>query len=482
MKRYFRAHVPTSMLGAGRPITFGAEYAFGEVALKNVKYGPLMPIAPEVPCSYMYKDGYIMLGVPGGMELRTGSMAYAIRRELAFLFHLAKNGGQGMRKAVIARTLANIIRPFKRKKIWLLSDKLDRAGDNGQALFEYLLKEKPRGIKPYFVISAESPDSGKLKRIGKVIDYNTFRHKLVHLLADCVISASADGPEQNPFGPIVGRYYRDVLHKQKFVFLQHGVICDDLSGWLNRYNKKLDGFVTSAQAEYDSIVNGDYMQPGDVVWLTGMPRYDRLHDAAEKKITIMPTWRRYLVTGIDVTTGKRQLDVSFFDSDYFRFYSALLSDDRLISAAKEYGYTLQFYPHPTIIDNAAVFRAHESVKILTPATEYRTVYAESALVVTDYSSAVFDFAYLRKPVVYAQFDSEDFFGGSHTCKMGYFDFEKHGFGEVERDLDSTVMRIVEYMKNGCEMKQVYRARADKFFAYSDKNSCRRVCEKILKLK
>lgn len=481
-KRYFRIRMPNKALGADRYLRFSALYPFGEVELTNVKYGPLMPITQGVANSYMCKDGWALLSVKNGIELRPCNKVYEKRREKAFIKTLYKTNRGGMRKAAVARTLANIIKKFMRSRIWLISDKLDRAGDNGQVFFEYLMKEKPKGIRPYFVISAASPDSEKMKKIGKVVDYNTFRHKLMHLLADCVISASADGPEQNPFGPDVGNYYLDFLHKQKFVFLQHGVICDDLSSWLNRYNKRLDGFVTSARAEYDSIVDGNYHLDGDVVWLTGMPRYDKLYDSAEKKITIMPTWRRYLVTGIDVLTGKRKLDISFFDSDYFKFYSALLSDERLISAAQKYGYELQFYPHPTIIDNAGVFKAHESVKILTPATEYRTVYAESALVVTDYSSAVFDFAYLRKPVVYAQFDAEDFFGGSHTCKMGYFDFEQHGFGEVEHDIDSTVERIIEYMKNGCKMKPMYKARADKFFAYNDKNSCKRVFEKIKAIK
>ena len=117
--------------------------------------------------------------------------------------------------------------------------------------------------------------------------------------------------------------------------------------------------------------------------------------------------------------------------------------------------------------------------MLGPETAYRDVYAESALVVTDYSSAVFDFVYLRRPVIYTQFDREEFFGGTHVYTEGYFDYERDGFGEVETDLESTVDRIIEYMASGCRMKEKYRERADHFFAFDDRENCRRVYEKIM---
>lgn len=67
------------------------------------------------------------------------------------------------------------------------------------------------------------------------------------------------------------------------------------------------------------------------------------------------------------------------------------------------------------------------------------------------------------------------------CTAGYFDYERDGFGEVEYDLDGTIDRIIEYMQNGCRLKEKYRQRIDHFFAFQDKNNCRRVYEKILEL-
>lgn len=47
--------------------------------------------------------------------------------------------------------------------------------------------------------------------------------------------------------------------------------------------------------------------------------------------------------------------------------------------------------------------------------------------VTDYSSVAFDFAYMKKSLVYAQFDREAFFEGQ-TYDEGYFNYETDGFG------------------------------------------------------
>ena len=50
---------------------------------------------------------------------------------------------------------------------------------------------------------------------------------------------------------------------------------------------------------------------------------------------------------------------------------------------------------------------------------------------------------------------------------------------MEYDKEGTVNRIIEYIENGCKLKPEYRARIDDFFAFDDKNNCKRVYEKII---
>ena len=131
--------------------------------------------------------------------------------------------------------------------------------------------------------------------------------------------------------------------------------------------------------------------------------------------------------------------------------------------------------------HVGLFTQNDAVAILPADTPYRKVFAESDLILTDYSSVAFDFAYLGKPVVYAQFDRETFYSGEHVYVKGYFDYARDGFGEVETEYGATVDRLIEYMENGCRLKDAYRARIDGFFAFRDAENCRRVTEKLLEL-
>lgn len=362
----------------------------------------------------------------------------------------------------------------------MVSDRVLKADDNGEAFFTYLCQRKDKDICPYFVIGKDCADYDRIHKIGKVVDHFSFRHKMMHLICDYIISAAGDDDVINPFA---GHHeaYRDILWNFKFIFLQHGIIKDDLSEWLNRYNKNIYGFVTSAMPEYQSIVNGDYHYPPERIWLTGLPRYDRLYHKEENLIALMPTWRRYLMDGYDPKEGKWVLSDRFAESKYRQFYNGLMNHPRLLAAMKEKGYHMLFMPHPNLMPHLNLFEFNEQVEVGTLDTRYRDVYARSKLVISDYSSAVFDFSYLRKPIIYAQFDTQEFFSGGHMYKKGYFEYERDGFGEVTYDLEETVNKIIEYMENDCKLKEKYRKRIDQFFAFDDQENCRRLYKKIRSL-
>ncbi len=171
----------------------------------------------------------------------------------------------------------------------------------------------------------------------------------------------------------------------------------------------------------------------------------------------------------------------FQQSTYFQYYNQLLTNQRLNEAAQTYGYRIAFFPHPNLQPYENLFSYGKSVDVVPAYASYQELYRKGSLLVTDYSSVVFDFAYMYKPVLYTQFDKEEFFHGEHVFTKGYFDYERDGFGEVEYDLDGTVNRIIEYMANGCQMKEKYRQRVAHFFAYHDRSSCQRVYEKILQV-
>lgn len=389
-----------------------------------------------------------------------------------------KRNKVGDRHAVLMRIALAVLRPFKPKQLWLISDRVGIAGDNGEAFFRYMRKNHPE-VCSVFTISKECTDYKRMKKVGPVVDVNGRFCKLLLLLSDYIISSAADQNVHNPFVRYI-EPYRSLTADIRFVFLQHGVIHNDISSWLCRSNKNIRGFVTSARPEYQSLLSESYEYGANEIWLTGLPRFDRLEsDSSRKWITIMPTWRRYLMTGADPTTGVRPMISGSENSAYIRFYNDLITSPKLIQKAKELGYQLKFFPHPTMQYHLDLFSKNEDVDYLGIETAYRDIYAFSDLILSDYSSAVFDFAYLRKPIIYAQFDADEFFAGDHVCTKGYFDYERDGFGEVEYTLEDTVDRIIEYMENGCQLKDKYRQRIDNFFAFNDKNNCQRVYEKIV---
>ena len=107
------------------------------------------------------------------------------------------------------------------------------------------------------------------------------------LSADKIISAHIDEYVINAFG--VKRDYLKNLFRFDFVFLQHGLTKDDLSGWVNRFNKNISLFVTAAKPEYQSIVDGNYFYTDKEVKLTGFPRFDNLvANKTKKQIIILP--------------------------------------------------------------------------------------------------------------------------------------------------------------------------------------------------
>lgn len=452
------------------------------IEMTNCHFGFYFPISDTYQYSYVNLGKYVAYYKGRAIMLtKKGGWINVIKKEILFLCEIWKKklGNGSGRIGLIYRLLYQIVKLFKHRSLWLISDRIERADDNGEAFYHFLQTHKPRKTKVVFVISKNSDDFQRLSKIGQCVDVGSIRHKILLLLSDIIISSQANMKCGYKW------YYeelRDIYAHTKFVFLQHGVTFNDISSYLCYYKNNISGFVTSSVQEYNSINGCAYGYTPEKVWLTGMPRFDCLYHVENKIITIMPTWRKYLMKSFNNKTGLWELKSDFEEQEYFQFYDALINSDRLISFLKEMGYVLYFFPHPNINPHIERFHRNSHVEFLPYSkVNYRNVFAKSKLVVTDYSSSVFDFAYLRKPLLYVQFDKERVLSGEHTYQKGYFDYERDGFGEVVYDLENAIDLIIEYAENGCVLKDKYRKRIDSFFAYNDQNNCQRVLDKILEM-
>jgi CDP-glycerol glycerophosphotransferase (TagB/SpsB family) len=187
----------------------------------------------------------------------------------------------------------------------------------------------------------------------------------------------------------------------------------------------------------------------------------------------MPTWRGYL---------KSLKKDELVTSQYFSEWNRVLTNERLAAFLEAENIDLIFYPHYEMQPHLAYFQSRSPrIKIADFANyDVQSLLKESAFLITDYSSVFFDFAYMRKPTAYYQFDQETFF--SKHYQKGYFDYEKNGFGPVAKDMSTLIEIIMEQGKDLSKIKDVYYERCKEFFPLRDANNCERIFQEIERLK
>ena len=232
-------------------------------------------------------------------------------------------------------------------------------------------------------------------------------------------------------------------------------------------------FVCSAVPEYE-YVDKAFGYPAGVLQLTGLCRYDNLKKMKEptKKLLFMPTWRSALRTCTKKT---------FEESDYFKKYNSFLNSKALSDLLETYDYELVFFPHFEVCRFLDCFSATDKrVRIAdSKHDDVQDLLIHTDILITDYSSVFFDYAYMRKPVVYFQYDETEFRTGHY--KKGYFDFRRDGFGEIAETEDAVVESIRRILENGLAPADEYLAKMNAFFKFNDTKNCERNFEAICRM-
>ena len=160
----------------------------------------------------------------------------------------------------LRRANRKYIRKLKHKgyknEIWILNDKRQQAGDNGEFFFRYLRTKNPKGVEVYFAIQKNCPDYQRLKNLGNILDINSVEYLKIFLKSDKLISSVDDLWVDNPFGG--DRQYIKDLFQFIFIFLQNGIIKDDLSTKIDSLSRKIDLLITSTKREYNSLLSKNY--------------------------------------------------------------------------------------------------------------------------------------------------------------------------------------------------------------------------------
>lgn len=424
--------------------------------------------------NYFVKDSKILLFQSNMFKIYPYKYKSLIRRELEVLNKLIKQKHYRYKEAVCLRSIYLLTYPFirhvkKNKSIYIFMDRPDSGDDNAAHLFKYANTIDDANIK-YYALEKNGKRFNELSQIGKILKYKSFKHKLMYLHADKIISSHPYQSVINPFfeyDKITNMFYNGLI-TSKIYFLQHGVTLGNISGWLSKFDKDLSLITTVSQQEHDSYLTEGYNYDEDIIQILGFPRYDNLKDNSKKQILIIPSWRKYL-------KGNKNF---FLNSHYYHNLEKLLNNEKLLELSKKYGYTIVFKAHPELNRKITsderyldLLNINEDVYI-SEKESYQQLFEESAIMITDYSSVFFDFAYLKKALIYYQPEDD------YHYEDSYFDFESMGFGDVIHDEDKLLEKIEYYIKNECDNEDKYKERVNKFFKYNDKNNCKRVYDWI----
>lgn len=470
---YFKISLPFK---DNEKIEFYLEYNNKKIKL-NIKYGHWAELSNHKRAYYNY-DKYTIFNKQNYILIKNKNIIQTIKSEILFNLSLIKHKHL---KSLAYRILHYIFKIFYRKPIWIISDREAYAGDNGEALFKYVNNNDEKKHNVYFAIDKKSKDVERIKKYGKVLYYNTYRYKIMFTISDFIISSHADEYVYNPFGRSY-KYIKNLCHF-KYVFLQHGVIKHDMSGWLNKFDRDFDIFIVSSKEEFDLVAKNEKCGYDDgVIKITGLARYDYLtsNDESDKTIMFAPTWRANLVGKLIPNTQERGYNIDFKNSSFCKFYNKLFADEDLIKILKKYNYKVRFCLHPSLKNQVKDFKLDNDNFILVKNINYNKEFCNNKLLITDYSSVSYDFAYLKKPIIYNVFDIDEFYKG-HICSMGNYDIEKQGFGEVAKSYNELKKLIIKYIENECKIEKEYLDRINNYFHFHDQNNCKRIYEEILKI-
>jgi CDP-glycerol glycerophosphotransferase (TagB/SpsB family) len=102
---------------------------------------------------------------------------------------------------------------------------------------------------------------------------------------------------------------------------------------------------------------------------------------------------------------------------------------------------------------------------------------QAAFLITDYSSVIFDFAYMKKPCLYFQYDKEMFEKNQYSESDDY-SYEEDGFGPVCYSYEAVLRYLEQSCGKGFIMDELYEKRVEDYFPSFDNQHCKRIVKAI----
>ena len=385
-------------------------------------------------------------------------------------------------KCLINMLVASILYPFtknkfKNRRIWLVGGNAGELYvDNARAIYEYVRSKKE--IEEFWVLNENSTIRDKIP--GEILIKGSVNAYLHFMNAEVVMFSHSISADIVPFlyvVPLLNRFHYKTLK----VFLNHGTVGLKKRKALNAKTEKIvekmvqsyDLNICDSKFEKDVKSKSWWEVPKKTTFVTGYPRYDKLYNAnvREKEIFFMPTWRPWLKNNVD--------DIQ--KTEYFKNIINLLQQQTVNQFLKIKDIKMSVYIHQLMheyFDKFNDVKFEGNINILPKDAEITKEIMKSNMLITDYSSIAYDYLYMDMPILFYQFDKDEY-----EKKIGsYIDLNNDLFGEVAYTTKECVEKIVKIINNDFKHLEDISKKVEKikpkFLEYTDKSNSKRVYKLI----
>lgn len=350
---------------------------------------------------------------------------------------------------------------------FILFDRVRKAGDNAEYFYRWLKVNKPE-IECKYILNSHSSDWSRLKNEGfNLIDSNN----------KGLIQKEMDTANYVCFSYFCKNVLSGIKIKSSTnrIFLNHGCFYRVLK-YLRDKSNDFDLMIAGNKLEYQTLIN-DYKFNKDKISLTGQARQDSLvekynnYKDRTNNILIQFWWRPWIST-----------KESFKNSSFYKGIKALLEDERLKTLSDKYNVNFLLKLHCETEKYRDCFTSFKNVKLIDNEELFENLFLKSSLIVTDFSSNVYEMGIINKPCIYYMPDWEEFKVKISQRNETNLDIFNKGIGPATRDVNTFFKELETILNNNYVLAEKYiNKRNDEIINKNDINSCKRIYEAIVKL-
>lgn len=386
-------------------------------------------------------------------------------------------------KAIVADSefrneLIQAMKEFEGGPLWVYSDSPFYLSE-GNGLQQMLHDDQQHDDVKRIYISVDPDSTIKQNPFleGRCLRTGSMRHAAACMAAERILTSFID---QESFQPLSQDQYDkvgDFLNpRQTVVYLQHGVLHADLILYIPYDRRAIDFAVVSTTLEEETMP-AKYNYPQRSLISCGMPRFDRLAPGKqEKRILFAPSWRKYL-TPIDCSGKEPEKwgDSQFTSSALFkgiREFIDLLKEKDIL---EKYGYALDIKLHPNFRHYEHLLEVDDE-RINLKRGEVKEDSYE--IVISDFSSYVYDFLYVGAQLVYFMPDMLEFKAGLNHYRKINVPFDD-GFGPLcltAEEVCGWICRMADPSPEDEAAINRYRRKAQQLFLHTDGRNSDRLYE------